>query len=229
MHITKAQRWKILELWTKVCKDRGWKTSDRSLRLATIGGFLNRELRSLDDVGRLDECTKVLAELEAMLGVSLRAGLEATDPSRNRKRNWKWLIANETLPCLAIYPNEANPDVPMGDVGAYGYLVRVMEGKSRYRKTDRPESEPSLEDFDARTVEQIYWTLNARLNDKRKAAGHSGHEMCLAAGIPCKCAKCRRERAGVVAGPLVAPLPVGTDSQVETAEILTEEGNANPF
>ncbi len=225
MTITKAQRWKILELWTKVCKDRGWKTSDRALRLATIGKFIGRDLATLDDIGRLDECTKVMAELEAMLGVSLRAAQESIDPSRNRKRNWKWLIANEALPCLAIYPLEA----PMGDVGAYQYLVKVMTDKSRYRKTDRPDSEPTLEDFDARTVEQIYWTLNARLNDKRKAAGHTGHDMCVAASVRCKCAKCRRAQEGKVTGLIVPPLAAGTDARSETAEILKDEGNENPF
>ncbi len=199
MKITKAQRWKILELWTKVCKDRDWKTGDRALRLATIGKILGRDLFTLDDIGRLDECTKVMAELEAMLGVSLRAAQESVDPGRNRKRNWKWLIANETLPCLALYPLDA----PMGDAGAYAYLVEVMTGKSRYRKTDRPETDPRLEDFDERTVQMIYWTLNARLNQKRKASGHSGHDMCVAAGIPCKCAACRRHQAAEANLPLV--------------------------
>jgi hypothetical protein len=222
MKISKAQRWKILELWGKVAKDRGWKVSDRALRLATIGGILGRELPSLDDVERLAECTKVFAELEAMLGVSLRAGLEATQPGRNRKRNFKWLIANEALPCLAVY-------LPNGEVGAYNYLLEVMAGKSRWRKTDRPESDPRLDDFDDRTVEQIFWTLNARLNSKRKAAGDSGHEMCVKAKIPCRCAACRRSNSPAAAGVVLPPLPVGTDSQVETAEILTEEGNANPF
>jgi hypothetical protein len=179
--ITPAQRVAILQLWAQVCKDRGWKPSDRNLRLTEIGRLLGRELTSLDEVERLAECTKVMAELKALLGVSLRAGLEATDPSRNRKRNWRWLIAHEALPCLGLY--EANPQ---------GYLMTVMLGKSRWRKTDRPESDPALTDFDERTVEQIFWTLNARVQAKRKAAGQSGHEMCLAAGVRCKCAACKR-------------------------------------
>jgi hypothetical protein len=219
MKITKAQRWKILELWTKVCRDRGWKVGDRSLRLATIGKFLGRDLLTLDDIGRLYECTKVMAELEAMLGTSLRAGLEAADPSRNQKRNWKWLIANEALPCLAIYPL----DQPMGDTGAYAYLVEVLAGKSRYRKTDRPESEPRLEDFDARTVELIYYTLWARLNSKRKAAGHSGHDMCIAAGVECRCAACTRARRPAPSGPVIPHLEAGADVEPESADILKQE------
>lgn len=216
--ISKAQRWKILELWTAVCKDRGWKTGDRALRLATIGKILGRELTTLDNVGRLEECTKVLAELGCMLGNDLRAGLEATDPKRNAKRNWRWLIANETLPCLAIYPLDA----PMGAAGAQAYLIQVLTDKSRYRKTDRPESEPSLADFDERTVQQIFWTLHARLQVKRKAAAHTGHDMCLAAGIPCKCAPCSRARAWASAVPIVPPLPA-MDRAEESADALVQE------
>ena len=159
----------------------------------------------------------------------MRAGLEAVDAGRNRKRNFKWLIANEVLPALAIYATEGAPDVPMGDVGAFAFLQRVMEGKSRYRQTDRPERAARLEDFNDTTVKQIYWTLWARLNSKRKAAGHTGHDMCEKAGIKCKCAACRRAQNPDPAGPVLPPLPAGEDSAVETAEILVDEGNENPF
>lgn len=219
MTISTKQRIKILELWAKVCKDRGWKVGDRELRLATIGGFLHRKLASLDDVERLAECTKVLAELQSMLGVSVKAGLETADPGRNRKRNWKWLIGNEVLPCLALYPLDA----PMGDVGAHAYLVEVMTDKSRYRKTDRPGSEPTLEDFEERAVRMIYWTLNARLNQKRKEAGHSGHEMCLLAGITCKCGPCLRSVVPA-AGPLLPPLASGSVGPADGAKVVEVEG-----
>ena len=214
MTITQQQRFAILKLWSQVCKDRHWKSSDRALRLATIGGLIGRELATLDDVGRLDECTKVMAELKALLGVSLKAGLEATDPSRNRKRNWRWLITHEALPCLGLY--EENPQ---------GYLMTVMQGKSRWRKTDRPETPPTLADFDERTCQQIFWTLSARLNDKRKAAGHTGHEMCTAAGVRCKCAACTRAREAGEAGPVLADghmVPAGHDEAADAAEFLNE-------
>jgi hypothetical protein len=213
--ISKAQRFTILQLWGKVCKDRGWKSSDRALRLATIGKILGRDLTTLDEVERLAECTKVMAELKALLGVSLKAGMEATDPSRNRKRNWRWLITNEALPCLALY-------VENGMAGAQAYLLTVMLGKSRWRKTDRPETDPVLADFDERTCEQIFWTISARLNDKRKEAGHSGHEMCVAAQVKCKCAACKRAREAKEMGPVIPALPVGTDEAVETVKLLDE-------
>jgi len=157
----------------------------------------------------------VMAELEAMLGVSLRAGLEATEPARNRKRNWRWLIQKELLPCLALY-------VENGAAGAQAYLLEVMVGKSRWRKTDRPESDPALADFDERTCEQIFWTISARLNSKRKAAGDSGHAMCVAAGIKCKCAACQRAATQPRA---VLHLPVlpEADQAEESVKILVAE------
>lgn len=225
MTITKAQRWKVLELWTQACKANGWRASDRELRLSTIGGILGRKISTLDEVGRLDECTKVMAELGSMTGVDLRSAQEAVEPDRNHKRNWRWLIRQELLPCLALYPSEANPDRPMGMDGAKGFLATVLEGKTRYRKTDRPESAASLNDFDERTVQQIFWTISARLNDKRKAAGHSGHEMCTLAGVRCKCAACRRKAKSATAAEAVNGLLPGLpgDSQAATAAALASE------
>ena len=130
MKITTSQRITISQLWNKVCKDRGWATGDRELRLSTLGGFLGRELTTMDDIGRLDECTKVMKELKAMLGVDLQAAKEAADQGINRKRNKSWLLSNEVLPCLAVY-------LENGMAGAQAYLLEVMTDKSRWRKTDR--------------------------------------------------------------------------------------------
>jgi hypothetical protein len=152
-----------------------------------------------------------MAELESMLGTSLKAGLEAADPSRNQKRNWRWLITHEILPCLGLY--EEHPQ---------GYLRTVMEAKSRYRKTDRPEGPAALGDFDERTVQQIFWTLSARLNVKRKAAGHTGHEMCVAAGVRCKCAACKRARDTVQTVAESVPA-LALDAQADAAEALKAE------
>ena len=73
------------------------------------------------DIGRLDECTRVMKELEAMLGVSLQAVKEAANPGINRQRNARWLIVNEVLPCLALYPLDA-------PIGLPGQRVICSEG-----------------------------------------------------------------------------------------------------
>ncbi len=206
MKINKAQRWKILKLWTSVCKDRGWKSSDRELRLRTIGGLIGRELTTLDDVERVAECTKVMAELEAMLGVSVEAGKEATDPSLNQARNLRHVIRYEVLPCLALYPGSEDP---------IGFMRAIMADKNRWWKVDRPAVEMTLEDLDAAKLKQLLMTLNARLHVKRRAALHSIHDMKIAAGVKCDCATYCRARVQLV--PPLAP-PV--------AESLTK---GNPF
>lgn len=222
MKITTSQRITISQLWNKVCKDRGWATGDRELRLSTLGGFLGRELTTMDDIGRLDECTKVMKELKAMLGVDLQAAKEAADQGINRKRNKSWLLANEVLPCLAVY-------LENGMAGAQAYLLEVMTDKSRWRKTDRPESEPALADLDERTCEQIFWTVSARLNTHRKASGDTGHEMRMKAGVKCDCATFCSPKIKAKIAPPIQPLPAGTDTIAETAEILKETDGENPF
>lgn len=230
MTITKLQRIKILELWAKVCKDRDWKVGDRALRLATIGKILGRELKTLDDVGRTEECTKVFAELQVMLGVSVRAGLEAGDPSLNKARNYRHVIMNELTPCLAIYVE----DVP-------AYLTAIMADKNRWWKVDRPAADITLEDLDARpifrrvkgelkefpsTLEQLMMTLSARLNVLRNKAGHTIHEMKTQAGVPCGCKHCTlvAMRAGISAAELAQLVPpLHTDESATSAAVVKAE------
>lgn len=234
MNITKAQRIKILELWAKVCKAHEWKVSDRGLRLATIGKILGREIQSLDDVGRTAECTKVFAELQVMLGVSLRAGLEANDPTLNKARNYRHVIMNELTPCLGVY---------VADVT--GYITAIMEDKNRWWKIDRPAVEITLEDLDAKpifrrvkggelkefpsTLEQLMMTLAARINTLRNKAGDDIHTMKTKAGVFCGCAQCdqARVRQGLSAqekAQLVPPLH-SDDSATSAAVIKAEDPN----
>jgi hypothetical protein len=232
MTITPSQRITISQLWNKVCKDRGWKSGDRALRLATLGELLGRDLTTMDDIERIAECTKVMNGLKVMLGVSIKAGMEVGDPTLNQARVFKHKILNELMPCLELY-----------EADVQGYLTSVMEDKNRWWKIDRPACEISLEDLDAKpiirrvknqagewltkefasTLEQLLMTINARLNTKRKAAGHSGHEMKLLAKVFCDCAKC--EKARLVAG-VIPALPAGADQANSTAQIL---GHENPF
>ena len=232
MNITKLQRITLVQLWNKVCKDRGWSASDRTLRLATMGELLGRAIESMDDIGRTDECTKVMNGLKAMLGVSVKAGLELAEPERNQARILKHKIMNELLPCLALYVE----DVP-------AYVTGIMEDKNRWWKIDRPACEITLEDLDSKpifrfvkgerkefpsTLEQLMMTLAARLNSKRNEAGQTIHEMKLAAGVFCDCSPCSKARAALANGGAAAlaeipPLPAGVDESKTTAEIIAGE------
>lgn len=191
MTITPAQRTSIMITWGKVCKDRGWKTSDREFRLAKFGELLGRPLASTDEIERLAECTKLMAELQSLLGVSLRAGKEATDPTLNQARVLRNQILIEIIPCLELYRGEQ----------LSGDITKIMEDKNRWWKLDRPAREMTLMDLDARPIyrngkycgtqlSQMQWTLARWLNNLRKSAGETIHEMKTRARVPCTCAKC---------------------------------------
>lgn len=210
-----------MKTWSKVCKDRGWKSSDRALRLATFGKIIGREIASADEIGRIDECTKLMKELQAMLGVSLTAAREADDLTINRARVLRNVILTELVPCLELY---------VADVRAY--LTEIMEDKNRWWKIDRPAREMSLMDLDAKPIvkfdpkrgelrefpsqlDQMVYTLSSCLNGSGKvragkksrlgfrvAAGDTLHEMKMRARVRCDCAEiCSRH----MVGPLPAP------------------------
>lgn len=198
MKITSAQRISIMKLWGRVCKDRQWKSSDRDLRLKTFGDLVGRPLASTDDVGRVDECTKLMKGLEAMLGISIQAAREADDPTINRARVLRYQIVNEIVPCLELYISDVR-----------SYIAEIMADKNRWWKIDRPAREIDITDLDAKPIirtdkltgqlrefpsqlEQLQYTLTARLNAKRKEAGHTVHDMKIKARVPCSCSKCVR-------------------------------------
>ena len=105
MTITDEQRVSIMVLWGKVCKDRGWKSSDKAFRLAKFSELIGRPLKSTNDVERLDECTKLMAELKCLLGVSVQAGQEATNPTLNQARVLRNQIITETHPLPETLPS----------------------------------------------------------------------------------------------------------------------------
>jgi hypothetical protein len=139
----------------------------------------------------------VLAQLGAMLD-DINRTIETEDKTIGEARRLRYVIKNELLRCLALY----EPD-------AEHYLQSVIQDKIRWFKLDAPNRLPTLEDLTAKPtlkrtppcytlqefpsqLEQIVMTINARLQTKRKAAGHSVCDMRNLAGLPCGCSKCAR-------------------------------------
>jgi len=197
MTVTAAQVKTIQILWTRVCKDRGWKSSDKPFRLTQFSEIVGRPLTSTTEVGRIDECTKLMKTLKAMLGVDVKAARESDDLTINQARVLRNQILTELVPCLELY---------IGDVA--GYMAAIMEDKNRWWKIDRPTRGMTLMDLDAKptfrmdrrtgqTVEmpsqlsQMQFTLAARLNTLRKEAGDTVHDMRTKARLNCTCAVCR--------------------------------------
>lgn len=183
MTITDSQRTSIMITWTSVCKDRGWKSGDRALRLSTFSKLVGRSLASTNDVERIQECTKLMKELQVMLGVSVQAAREADDLSINAARVLRNQILTQLVPCLELY---------IADVAAY--MAQIMEDKNRWWKIERPTTGMTLMDLNASQLKQMQFTLSARLNAKRKAAGQTIHEMKIEAGVHCNCSPCNKAR-----------------------------------
>lgn len=234
MTINTDQRTSIMKLWGQVCKDRKWKQSDRDFRLAKFSEIIGRPLPSADDIERIDECTKLMKELKAMLGVDVDAGIEADNLYINRARVLRNVILTELVPCLELY---------VADVQAY--ITEIMEDKNRWWKIDRPERGMSLMDLTAEPIrkwdvktssmkefpsqlDQMIYTLSSCLNGSgriyrgkksrlgfRVAAGHSLHQMKTLAGVPCDCADCSKPKIELPLAPV--------------AEAAEKEAEMKPF
>jgi len=221
--INQKQRITIMKTYTQVCKERGWKSSDRAFRMAKFSEIIGREIASSDEIGRIDECTKLMKELKAMLGVDLQAAREADDLTINRARVLRNQIAGELVPCLELY----EADVP-------AYMTEIMADKNRWWKIDRPVCEITIMDLDAKPVhrwnpkkkemqdfpsqlEQLQYTLQARLNTKRNEAGETIHEMKKRACIPCHCSRCNPRR------PVMLVLPPLAQAQLEADDVPDEK------
>ena len=208
--ITAPQRITIIRLWSQVCKDRGWKASDRAARLSKFSEIIGRPIESTDDIERIDECTKLMKSLKAMLGTDLKAAGESDDLTINKARTIRHFIAAEQIPCLELY---------LADVPAY--ISTIVETKARWWKLDRPTRGMELQDMDAKPIfhkdregnlkeypsalEQLRFTLAARINSLRKKAGHTIHDMRIKAGLQCNCMPCIRARERQANPSLISP------------------------
>ena len=193
--VSGKQVWMLRRAWEAVCADRGWVPGDRAERLRVCGELLGRPLESFSSVGRLEECTRLVNGLRAMLGSDLQAGKEAADPSTNRRRVWLRKIAAEIVPCLERYGVEplayidsmAWDKFPRFKAEGFPRPVRVTDLDAR--RILRPVNGALTES--PGELEQVFLTLAARLDALRQEAGESVHGMKSGAGVPCCCARCR--------------------------------------
>jgi hypothetical protein len=204
MKLSTSQVQRFWREWAASCKVMNW-TRTAGLTAAEIDAHRKELLArcgfdSLTKVTRVDGFTKVLNELLVLQGTSLQAGREAEDQTINRARTLRYSIASELIPCLELYV----PDVP-------GYLTSVMEDKQRWWKIDRPVRDITILDLDATQLEQLRYTLNARMHTLRNKAGDTICDMKRAAHIPCDCARCLGSTAPMVPA-IPQPAPVEAES-----------------
>ena len=225
MKLSTAQVQRFWREWPKSCKAMGW-TKANGMSAGEIDAkrkeFLQRcGFDSLTKVDRVDGFTKVLNELLVLQGTDLKAAREADDSSINQARVQRNYILTELVPCLELY---------IADVS--GFMAEIMEDKNRWWKIDRPARGMTLLDLDAKPIyrtdratgelkefpgqlKQMIYTLSARLNDKRNAAGDTIHEMKMKAGVPCNCSICFSHRNQAAFKAAMPPVP-------ETVEVPEE-------
>jgi hypothetical protein len=187
MILSDAQVQRFWREWAKTCQIMNW-TREAGMTSAQIDAKRKELLAacgfsSLTKVDRTAGFTKVLNELLVIQGTSLKAAHETIDPSLNEARILRNHILTELVPCLELYVEDVRV-----------FLTQIMEDKTRYRKTDRPDRDLNLMDLNAGQLKHMQFTLAARLNDKRKAAGDTIHDMKIKASVPCSCAECRDRR-----------------------------------
>ena len=184
-------------------------------------GVRFRHLKSATDLNHTSD-VDAIKTLLLMLADNLKATDEHGKPERGHGRRWRDVLADH-MKCLALYPG----DQPMGLAGAQAFVQTIINDKFNHA---RQFQTMTLEDVDDRPrfvenkrtgkldekpsqMEQLLWTVNARLNGKngyRAKAGHSMHDMYMAAGLPCACRWCLSASnstafAGALAG--LAALP----------------------
>lgn len=237
--MTTAQRNKLMiEWWPAACRAQGWKVSDRARRLRVLsvavsfpaGHFgnvleclavvaneavaLDRPLASASELNSREDVDRVKALL-LMLADNLDAAREMDAPEEGAARRVRWVIIEERLRCLALYPVEQ----PMGRAGAEAIvaeLIKDMFNRGRRHEvmtvedlTDGPQfyrrrGSAALHEGPSQ-VRRLVMRLDGLLHTNKPAAqgfrvkaGHSLHDMKTAAGVRCDCRKCCLDRQPVV-------------------------------
>jgi hypothetical protein len=205
--MTKGQRITLMaEWWPNACQAQDWNPNDRDLRLRVLSEAVKRPLASANDLNTREDIDAVKAHLQ-MLADNIDAAHETDHPEVGAARRFRHIIEKDILPCLSLYI-----DAPQQ------YLQAIIAGLVSWNQNGRA---PTLDDLSAQPthsrkpptyalqegpsqLEQAMMTLNARLHHKRHAAGHTIHDMRIAAKLECNCARCAKARRTVIAPVLVS-------------------------
>ncbi|HXI72325.1 MAG TPA: hypothetical protein VNN22_18380 [Verrucomicrobiae bacterium] len=191
-----------------------------AIRAHPPSGVRFRHLASASDLNHREDVDRVKILL-LMLADNLNAAEEHGKPERGHARRWRDVLADH-MKCLAIYPGAA----PMGIAGAQAFVQTIIDHKFNHGRVDKMTLDNVDEsprfvhnertgqlDEKPSQMEQLLWTVNARLNGKtgyRAKAGHSMHEMLTNAGLPCWCKAClsSARREPDAAAPMADPVVV---------------------
>ncbi len=189
--MTKIQSAAYWRLWSAACKAQGWTKANgmdsaavdakRKECLAECGFESSRDIDSGAGFSRWKSlCERLAGNLSGAV-----AEVRQNTPADRRR----WVIRNELLPCLAIY---APPGAQDPAEYATNYLATILRDSMPWRTAGYGTGVPcTIDELDEQGLNKIMATLNARIGAKRRAAGHTQHDMLTLAGCRCRCAACK--------------------------------------
>jgi hypothetical protein len=251
----RAQGWKISDDFLRLrvlsvavsYPPRSFPTILDALAAINSGQPVARNLESSKELDSRADVDRVKALLLFLAG-DLKAAQEMDHAEEGDARRSRHVIVEERLRCLALYPLEK----PMGMAGAQALLAELLKDMfnkgRRFEKITvddlseapqfyRRKGSSDLHEGPSQ-LKRLLMRLDGLLHTNKKPngpqgyrvkAGHSLHDMRLAAGLRCDCRYCclaRRQSSAppeVVLPPLPAP---DTDDQAESVDMLTGQ---NPF
>lgn len=201
------------KLWPAACRVREWDVKDREFQMTTLSEILGRRIESSNDIGRVDEFTKVKLQLEAW---SQPGDLHrAVRTIRNPRRVLEYKVMNDQAALLAVlnaFEQGREIDAPdqltvEDHSRAEHYITELMRSrfrteditqvsevvKPRFRKDAQGQWVPTGQEKS--DLECLRDTLDARISALRRGTPWSWHDLRMRAGVPCECATFCRDRA----------------------------------
>ncbi len=202
----------MVKWWPDAARAVGWNVDDRDLRLRVLSVAVSlfrsdnpnrptivdimRAVESDEPLERTIESANQLQEREdidavksmlQMLADSVTGASEFGNPEIGRARRLREVI-NELVMCLRLY--HPAPEA---------YLASVIRGKFNHGSR---VTEKTVADLDAKQLDQLVYTMDRALRQKRKVTGDSEHDMRSRAGLPCRksCSQCARALSLATAG-----------------------------
>ena len=189
--MTSAQQSAYWRLWSAACKAQGW-TRENGLDAAVIDNHRKECLsecgfKSSKDIDSGAGFSRWKALCERLSGKLMGAVKEVRQNTPADRR--RWVIENEMIPCIAWYAPETTRDRLLYARNYVASIIRATIGTVDLGAGQT--GTPTLSDLDESELTRLMATLNARLGAKRRAAGHSIHDMLTGAGCRCRCSACK--------------------------------------
>lgn len=211
--ITRAQKIHLMaELWPNACAHQGWDEADKPKRYALFARILGQRdpHKATLAAGRDISCNHFVktAERDDFGDVKnellLLAGADLIQDSPTR-RTFLWVIEQRLMPCYRVYKAEASLET----------ILRERFGRVKGINT--------IHDLRDADLEKLIFTIEARVNVARAAAGDTHHGMADRAGVkPWRCARDCWQCAALKQGP-DSRAEAQRPQSVETAEDDVEQ------